>query len=255
MTESDRQPSTVSDGLSIGEAARLAGVTTRAVRHYHAVGLLPEPERDSSGYRRYCAADLIALVRVTRLRALGVPIARIAERMGPDDKSPLTAWIGELADELDAEIARLAAMRDTLCSLADTHGLDTPGDQLAAALREAGRLGTDEVLAANEMDAAGLVDALHPRGIAGALDDARDLLTDPSTRDRFSALIQRFRALTDESSAAERNQLAADFATLLPRSESGVQGVEPDVVEQLTGARLSEAQRDVLRRLRVERAR
>jgi DNA-binding transcriptional MerR regulator len=255
MTESDRQPSTARDGLSIGEAARLAGVTARAVRHYHAVGLLPEPARDSSGYRRYGAAELIALVRVTRLRALGVPIARIAERMGPDDTSPLMSWVGELADDLDAEIARLATMRDTLRSLADSHGLDSPGDQLATVLRETGRLGTGEGLAANETTAAGLVDALHPRGIAGALDDARDLLTDPSTRERFSGLVERFRALTDESGAAERNQLAADFASLLPRSASGVRSVEPDVVERLTGVRLSEAQRDVLRRLRVERAR
>jgi hypothetical protein len=61
--------------LSIGEVARLAGVTPRTVRHYHATGLLAEPSRDSPGYRRYGAADLIALVRVVRLRALGMPAA------------------------------------------------------------------------------------------------------------------------------------------------------------------------------------
>ena len=42
--------------LTIGELASYAGVTVRAVRHYHAKGLLPEPERDHSGYRRYGAA-------------------------------------------------------------------------------------------------------------------------------------------------------------------------------------------------------
>jgi hypothetical protein len=47
-------------GLLIGDVARLCGVTPRAVRHYHALGLLPEPERDSSGYRRYAAADVAA---------------------------------------------------------------------------------------------------------------------------------------------------------------------------------------------------
>src|SRR5690348_13886692 len=106
MTETDDEQSNANGGLSIGEAARLAGVTPRAVRHYHAVGLLPEPARDSSGYRRYDARNLIALVRVTRLRALGVPIARISERMDRDDDSPLTSWIGELAADLDAEIDR-----------------------------------------------------------------------------------------------------------------------------------------------------
>ena len=41
--------------LTIGQLAAYAGVTTRAVRHYHQVGLLPEPERDASGYRTYAA--------------------------------------------------------------------------------------------------------------------------------------------------------------------------------------------------------
>ena len=42
--------------LTIGQLATYAGVTVRAVRHYHAKGLLPEPARDGSGYRRYDAA-------------------------------------------------------------------------------------------------------------------------------------------------------------------------------------------------------
>ena len=37
--------------LTIGQLAAYAGVTVRAVRHYHQVGLLPEPERDASGCR------------------------------------------------------------------------------------------------------------------------------------------------------------------------------------------------------------
>ena len=37
--------------LTIGQLAAYVGVTVRAVRHYHQVGLLPEPERDASGYR------------------------------------------------------------------------------------------------------------------------------------------------------------------------------------------------------------
>src|SRR5207253_1241602 len=45
--------------LTIGELASYAGVTVRAVRHYHAKGLLPEPERDHSGYRRYGAAAVV----------------------------------------------------------------------------------------------------------------------------------------------------------------------------------------------------
>jgi DNA-binding transcriptional MerR regulator len=37
--------------LTISRLAAYAGVTVRALRHYHQIGLLPEPERDHSGYR------------------------------------------------------------------------------------------------------------------------------------------------------------------------------------------------------------
>jgi DNA-binding transcriptional MerR regulator len=40
-------------GITIGQLADYAGVTIKAVRHYHKRGLLEEPARDASGYRRY----------------------------------------------------------------------------------------------------------------------------------------------------------------------------------------------------------
>jgi hypothetical protein len=49
--------------LTIGQLASYAGTTVRAVRHYHAKGLLPEPERDASGYRRYGAASVVEIER------------------------------------------------------------------------------------------------------------------------------------------------------------------------------------------------
>ncbi|MFD0852085.1 MerR family DNA-binding transcriptional regulator, partial [Actinomadura adrarensis] len=39
--------------MRIGELAALVGVSTRTVRHYHHLGLLPEPERRANGYREY----------------------------------------------------------------------------------------------------------------------------------------------------------------------------------------------------------
>ncbi len=65
--------------LTIGQLASYAGVTVRAVRHYHAKGLLPEPARDHSGYRRYGAAAVVELVRVRTLADAGVPLARVRE--------------------------------------------------------------------------------------------------------------------------------------------------------------------------------
>ena len=62
--------------LTIGQLASYAGVTVRAVRHYHAKGLLPEPERDHSGYRRYDAHAVVELIKIRTLADAGVPLAR-----------------------------------------------------------------------------------------------------------------------------------------------------------------------------------
>jgi len=53
--------------MRIGELAGLAGVSTRTVRHYHRIGLLPEPRRRENGYRSYELRDLVLLLRARRL--------------------------------------------------------------------------------------------------------------------------------------------------------------------------------------------
>jgi DNA-binding transcriptional MerR regulator len=64
--------------LRIGELARRAGVTSRAVRQYHAAGLLPEVQRDASGYRSYGPDDLQLVLRIGRLKADGRTVDEIA---------------------------------------------------------------------------------------------------------------------------------------------------------------------------------
>jgi DNA-binding transcriptional MerR regulator len=63
--------------LTIKRLAGYVGVTVRAVRHYHQTGLLPEPERDHSGYRRYDARAVIDLIRIKTLAEAGMALARI----------------------------------------------------------------------------------------------------------------------------------------------------------------------------------
>ena len=58
--------------MRIGEIAALIGVTPRAVRHYHHLGLLPEPVRRSNGYREYGIRDAVLLARIRRLTELGL---------------------------------------------------------------------------------------------------------------------------------------------------------------------------------------
>ncbi|MET4427567.1 MerR family transcriptional regulator [Mycolicibacterium sp. 624] len=99
-------------GWSTREVAELAGTSLRAVRHYHQVGLLAEPERRSNGYKQYGVAHLVRLVRIKRLTDLGFSLPQIAA-MGNTDDHPEEALRG-LDAELAATIERLQAARAEL---------------------------------------------------------------------------------------------------------------------------------------------
>ncbi len=61
----------------VGEFARLAGVTPRALHHYDRLGLL-KPRRTAAGYRRYTDRDLERLVQVVALKFIGIPLKKIS---------------------------------------------------------------------------------------------------------------------------------------------------------------------------------
>jgi len=85
--------------LTIGQLAAYAGVTPRAVRHYHQIGLLPEPERDASGYRRYGALAVVSLIKIRTLATAGVPLSRIGELLEADE----TAF-AEAVQQIDSHL-------------------------------------------------------------------------------------------------------------------------------------------------------
>lgn len=65
-------------GMRISEIAAAAGTTPRAVRHYHRLGLLPEPVRPDNGYRDYGMAELTRLMRIRWLADNGLPLGAVA---------------------------------------------------------------------------------------------------------------------------------------------------------------------------------
>lgn len=89
--------------ITIGQLADYAGVTIKAVRVYHERGLLPEPPRDASGYRRYDAGHAIQLVKVKTLADAGVPLARIRELL----TAPADDFAAAIT-EIDASLRRRA---------------------------------------------------------------------------------------------------------------------------------------------------
>ena len=111
--------------LTISQLAAYAGVTVRAVRHYHQIGLLPEPERDHSGYRTYDAAAVVRLIRIRTLAEAGVPLARVQELLDatPED---FTTGVEEVDKEMRAEIRRLQDNRRRIARLAAGESLALP---------------------------------------------------------------------------------------------------------------------------------
>ncbi|MFI0419607.1 MerR family transcriptional regulator [Spongiactinospora sp. 9N601] len=166
--------------LTIGQLADYAGVTTKAVRHYHERGLLAEPGRDSSGYRRYTAQDAIDLVKIRTLANAGVPLARIKDLLdaGPD---ALTAAIAEIDRNLRDRIAQLRRTRDQLARLRG-------GDRLFVSPEVAGHLdglrelGVSERQIHLERDGWILMQTASPEEASVWIAEKRELMTDPEFR-------------------------------------------------------------------------
>jgi DNA-binding transcriptional MerR regulator len=91
--------------MRIGELAGLVGISTRAIRHYHHVGLLPEPARKANGYREYSLRDAVELARVRRLTELGLSLDEVGDVLAGDAGRDLA----EVLRELDADLARQEA--------------------------------------------------------------------------------------------------------------------------------------------------
>lgn len=118
--------------MTIGDAAKASGVSAKLIRYYESIGLIPEAGRTASGYRVYTQTDVNVLRFIKRARTLGFGIERIQHLVGLwQDRSRCSSEVKRVAlahiEELEAKIAELRAMSDTLRELADAcHGDDRP---------------------------------------------------------------------------------------------------------------------------------
>ncbi|MEU7748457.1 MerR family transcriptional regulator [Nonomuraea sp. NPDC049158] len=179
------------NGVTIGQAAAFVGVTVKTVRHYHKLGLVKEPERDSSGYRRYGSAELLRLVQVRTLAAAGVPLAEIGPLLDADP-ALFTAALADVERQLDERIEELIARRDTLRRLADGDQALLP-DRAVALLERLSGLGFSAAEAAAAREGWVLARALVPEGFDDYLTHVEHALEDT----RFVALIKRGAEATD----------------------------------------------------------
>lgn len=104
---------------TIGDAAKAAGVTPRAVRFYEAKGLISSPERTGSGYRLFTDEDIDTLTFIRRGRSLGLTLDAIAEIIEISENGApccdrTNALLAQRLDEIDAAIGDLQRLRDTI---------------------------------------------------------------------------------------------------------------------------------------------
>ncbi len=97
---------------STRELAELSGTTVNTIRFYHQRGLLPEPDRDANGYKRYDVAHLIRLLRIRRLRDLGAKVSDIdpGASLSPQALADLDAQLAETIERSIRARADIAEM-------------------------------------------------------------------------------------------------------------------------------------------------
>jgi DNA-binding transcriptional MerR regulator len=172
--------------LTISQLAAYAGVTVRAVRHYHAKGLLPEPERDHSGYRRYDVRAVVELIRIRTLAEAGVPLVRVRELLGASDEE-FAAAVADIDKRLRSEIHERQQHRDRISRLAAGDSLALPPEAVAY-LERMRELGLPERMVEGERDAWILVAAQLPESMPTYMALKRTQLEDPSLLELYRDL-------------------------------------------------------------------
>ena len=163
--------------LTIGQLASYAGVTIRAVRHYHQIGLLPEPERDASGYRSYDAAAVVRLIRIRTLAEAGVPLARVRELLDADPET-FAAATAEIDRQLRAQIRALQEHRRQIAQLGTGDSLALP-QEVVRYLDRLRAIGAPEAIIEPERDAWILMAARYPEAIPVLMADKVAQLANP----------------------------------------------------------------------------
>jgi DNA-binding transcriptional MerR regulator len=163
--------------LTIGQLASYAGVTIRAVRHYHRMGLLPEPERDASGYRTYDATAVVRLIRIRTLAEAGVPLARVRELLDADAET-FAAATDEIDRQLRTHIRALSRHRRQIAQLQTGDTLALP-PAVVDYLDRLRAMGVPEAAIEPERDAWILLAARFPDVIPAMMADKVAQLADP----------------------------------------------------------------------------
>jgi DNA-binding transcriptional MerR regulator len=108
--------------VSIGQLAKAAGVSSRTIRYYEELGILPEPHRSSGGTRKYPREYCGYIETALALKELGFrleevrPLARIAlgRAVSPLQRARATQLVEDRIQALDRQVAMLRRLRESV---------------------------------------------------------------------------------------------------------------------------------------------
>ncbi|MFG3530811.1 MerR family transcriptional regulator [Streptomyces sp. NPDC047917] len=231
--------------MRIGEIAALVGVTSRTIRHYHHIGLLPEPARRTNGYRSYGVRDAVVLARIRRLSELGLGLDEVRDVLGDTEGRELMEVLAELDADLARQEAGIRERRRRLAALleAPVSDAETVPDALAELLGTGPPTGSPS--ADRDREHLTLLDAAGMGGeVRGAL---MRLAEDPAV----PVLYERLDALAGAPVGDPRIvRLAADLVAAVPGEVLAAIGSDGPVVPGFGEALLDDwapAQAEVVR--------
>ncbi|MDN3296337.1 MerR family transcriptional regulator [Streptomyces ficellus] len=248
--------------MRIGEIAGLVGITARAVRHYHQLGLLPEPRRLANGYRDYSLRDAVQLARIRRLTELGLGLEEVRDVLADDAGRELVdvlegldADLARQQTDIEARRARLGVlMQQARAGRLPAEGPVSPG--LAELFGDMARAsaalpGPEPVMAARDRELLALLETAGTDGEGERLVDAmRAMAQAPGAMERAYDVYARLDALADAAPDDVRvEETARALVGLLPEEVAGGVGdVEAGGFMDVLLADFSAAQGEVIRR-------
>jgi DNA-binding transcriptional MerR regulator len=120
-------------GMRIGELAHLTGTTTKTLRFYEGIGLLPPPQRSPNGYRDYDEDAVRRLDFIRRGRTAGLTLGQVREVLDIRDAGTapchhVVQLLDARLDDLDRQIVDLQALRQTVAQLRRQASQGDPAD-------------------------------------------------------------------------------------------------------------------------------
>lgn len=197
--------------FSVGELAKLGGVTVRTLQYYDKTGLLSPSDYSSGGRRMYCKRDMLKLQQILFLKSLGFSLDDIRDGLLPTGSSEeLLHAFKRQKDVLSMQIARIREASKQL-------------DQVMEEIRSGEEIGIDKLIAIIESTRMGNMYTFMLRHISSdqmeyivnCFDNEKEIMAFNNTLQQLtSELMEQYRSREDPA-GTKAQWLAASWWTMM----------------------------------------